>query len=66
MKAGRRSYLDRTVGLAQYRFGCRRPLTGGPRPSGGLNRQPARALASWAGPALCWVGRSDLAHDSFF
>jgi hypothetical protein len=66
MMADRRSSLDRMAGIAPYPFGHPSPLTPLALLPGCLNRHPARALASWAGPVLCCVGRSDLAHDSYF
>jgi hypothetical protein len=52
MTEGRRSYLDQTADLIPYHFGCRRPLTGGPHPSGGLNRYPARAVPGVGRPSV--------------
>jgi hypothetical protein len=51
MTEGHRSYLDRTADLILYPFGCRRPLTGGPRPSGGLNRYRACAAPGVGRPS---------------
>jgi hypothetical protein len=66
MMADRRSSLDRTADIASYPFGRPDPLTPLVCLPCSLNCRPARALASWVGPALCCVGRSDLAHDSCF